>query len=186
MNRAMILAITFVLMLNIYKSASAQTATPTESLFICQEAADTGTVVINFLTGLFGAGGVSLAQAAECESNTINPAELDSFFRQIREAADRINALPDEIKNAGPSGQTLTDTTAGIGQIAGYVKWLFSPNSAQELLGRSLAPIGTNILVIFVMTVAMVAIYISINIVVFTIKMIVWLVNQILKILPFW
>ncbi len=122
----------------------------------------------------------------ECTSNQIEATELNAFYEQLREAADRINGLPDEIQKAGPSGQKLSDTTAGVGQIAGYVKWLFSANSAQELLGKTLAPIGINVLVIFVMTVAMVAIYIAINIVVFTIKMIVWLVNQILKLIPFW
>lgn len=116
----------------------------------------------------------------------INQEKLNEFFEQIQDAADKMNALPDEINKAGPSGTTLTSATAGAGQIAGYVKWLFSPASAQELLGRSLAPIGINVMAIFLMTVAMVAIYITINIVVFTIKMVVWSMNQILKILPFW
>jgi len=122
----------------------------------------------------------------QCKSNAIEPSELDNFYQQMRDAADQINALPDEIKKAGPGGSTLIDATAGAAQISGYVKWLFSYNTAQELLGSDFAPIGVNILIVFTMTVAMIAIYIAINLVVFTIRMVVWIVNQVLKLIPFW
>lgn len=120
------------------------------------------------------------------KSNSFDTNELNKFYEQISAAAEKINALPDEINKAGPAGQTLSNITAGITQIAGYVKWLFSGNTAQELLGKTFAPIGINIMVIFLMTVAMVTIYIAVNTIVYTIKMVIFLMNLVLKVLPFW
>jgi hypothetical protein len=104
------------------------------------------------------------------------------LYASMATAAAIFNKLPEEISKAGPSGQNLTQAMAGAKQVFGYVKWLFSPNSAQELLGRSLAPIGINVLAVFTMIVALTAIYIAINIIVYTVKFIIWVVNQIIKI----
>jgi hypothetical protein len=106
--------------------------------------------------------------------------------RSMATAAAVVNKLPEEISKSGPGGQTLAQAMAGSKQVFGYIKWLFSPNSAQELLGRSLAPVGINILVIFTMIVALTAIYIAINIVVYIIKFVVWIITQMLKLVPFW
>ena len=108
------------------------------------------------------------------------------FYKNMATAAAIVNRLPEQIQKAGPNGQTLAEAFAGASQVFGYIKWLFSPNSAQELLGRSLAPIGINVLVIFTMIVAMVAIYIGLNMAIYIVKLAIWLLNQILKLLPFW
>lgn len=121
-----------------------------------------------------------------CKSNTIGADQLTQFYEKIREAADQINALPDQIRKAGPNGTSISSIGAGVSQIMGYVKWLFSPATAQELLGPDLAPIGQSVLVLFTMGTALTAIWIAINLVVFTVKMIVWAINQILKLIPFW
>lgn len=167
-----------LLIVSLVIPASAQEPLP-DDLLGCEQTNDFG----GFIVGILG--GATAGSGLKCASNKIEQSQLKAFYDKMKEAADQINALPDEIEDAGP-GLQITAIVAAIGEIAGYVKWLFSPNTAQELLGRTFAPIGINILVIFTMTVAMVAIYITINMVVFTIKMIVWLMNQILKLLPFW
>jgi hypothetical protein len=121
-----------------------------------------------------------------CKKTTMDTGTLDSFYAQIAAATASINAMPDQIKSAGPNGQSLSAAVSGASQLFGYVKWLFSASTAQELLGKTFAPIGSNILIIFTLVVAMTTIYVAINTVIFVVKMAVWAINQILKLIPFW
>lgn len=169
-----------LILLTIAGSVSAQTATPTpDGLIHCE-----GAIYIP-LVGWFGGvctypddtsqgGGIELDNAVEGD-----------LYSSMATAAAVVNSLPEQINNAAPGGQSLVDAMAGAKQVFGYIKWLFSPNSAQELLGRSLAPIGINILVIVTMIVALTAIYIAINTIVYIVKFVIWLITQALKLVPF-
>lgn len=155
-------------------SVSAQTSTPTPDPSCSDVLQVIGRVI-------FGGACVGNGQPVEIDDQM----ESD-LYKNMATAAAIVDKLPEQISKAGPKGQTLAEAFAGAKQVFGYVKWLFSPNSAQELLGRSLAPIGINVLVIFTMVVALTAIYIAINIAVYIVKFATWVINQILKLLPFW
>lgn len=166
-------AVLLMALLSLVGSVSAQTATPTPDPSCSDPLQVIGRVI-------FG-GACAGNQPVEIEDQM----ESD-LYKNMATAAAIVDKLPEQISKAGPNGQTLAQAMAGAKQVFGYIKWLFSPNSAQELLGRSLAPIGINVLVIFTMIVALSAIYIAINIAVYIVKFATWVISQILKLLPFW
>lgn len=130
---------------------------------------------------IFGPGCVGNGQPITMEDSM-----KSDFYRNMATAAAIVNSLPEKIQKAGPNNQTLAEAMEGAKQVFGYVKWLFSPNSAQELLGRSLAPIAINVMAVMTMYLAMVAIYITTNMAIYIVKLAIWLMTQLLKLLPFW
>jgi hypothetical protein len=162
-----------IALLTIAGSVSAQTATPTPDPS-CQD-------VLKVLERVFFGGACAGGQVVDIEDSMEN-----DIYRNMATAAAIVQDLPEQIKNSGPNGQSLADAMAGASQVFGYIKWLLSPNSAQELLGRSLAPVGINIMIILTMVIALTTIYIAINMAVYILKMAIWVVNQILKLIPFW
>ncbi len=159
--------IILVLMLTLAGAVSAQTSTPTPG---CTGGIDIGNLNIG----------------GQCTSNTINSDTKSDLYRNMATAAANVNALPEQIRGSGTTGNNVVPSTAGATQIFGYVKWLLSGNTAQELLGRSLAPFGVNLAIILILVIALTGVYFLVNFAVLIIKAIIWIINQILKLIPFW
>lgn len=104
------------------------------------------------------------------------------MYGSMATAAANVNRLPDEIR--APGGQSIVPS-ANLAQLFAWAKWLFSLNTAQELLGKTLGPIGIELYAIFQIVVILTSIYYVINIIVLIIKAVIWVINQILKIIPF-
>ena len=105
------------------------------------------------------------------------------MYMSMATAAANVNRLPDEIRR--PGGQSLIPSS-DVSQLFAWAKWLFSLNTAQELLGQTLAPIGIELFIIMNFVVILTAIWFLINLIVLIIKAVIWIINQILKIIPFW
>jgi hypothetical protein len=105
------------------------------------------------------------------------------MYQSMATAAANVNQLPDEIRR--PGGQNLI-AQPDVSQLFAYAKWLFSLNTAQELLGPTLAPIGASLYIVMYFVLILTAIYFLINLIVLIVKGVVWIINQILKIIPFW
>lgn len=105
------------------------------------------------------------------------------MYGSMATAAANVNQLPDEIRRAG--GQNLVPSI-DLTRLFAMAKWLFSFNTANELLGRTLAPIGVELYIIFYFVIILTSIWFLVNLIVLIIKGVVWIVNQILKIIPFW
>src|SRR5688572_17525776 len=105
------------------------------------------------------------------------------MYASMATAAANVNQLPDEIRR--PGGQSLIPSP-DVSQLFAWAKWLFSANTAQELLGETLAPIGITLFIVMNFVVILTAIYFLINLIVLIIKGVIWIINQILKIIPFW
>ena len=148
-----------MLLLLLVMPVAAQTATP------CNAGLDIGN--LNF--------------GGNCQSNTIDPDTKSDLYRAMATAAYNTNQLPEQIKSAGPNGQRIIPDTSGASQIFGYIKWLFSPNSAQEVLGKTLAPFGINVFVIFLIVTTMTGIYLLINLIVLIMKFVMWIYSWIIK-----
>lgn len=108
------------------------------------------------------------------------------MYRSVATAAAQVNQLPEQIQAAGQNGQSIIPDTAGATQMFGYIKWLFSLNTAQELMGKTLAPFGVNVFIIFTLITVMTALYFLVNFIVLIVKGIIWVINQVLKLIPFW
>lgn len=134
-------------------------------------------------------GGVDIGNlniGGQCTSNTIDSEMKSDIYRVMATAAYNVNALPEQIKNSGPAGKDISGSTSGAVQIFGYVKWVLSPNTAQELLGKAFSPFGINVFVIFLVITSLTAIYFLVNLIVIIIKFVAWIINQLLKLIPFW
>ena len=105
------------------------------------------------------------------------------MYQSMATAAASVNQLPDEIRR--PGGQSLV-AQPDVSQLFGYIKWLFSLNTAQELLGPTLAPIGASLYIVMYFVVILTAIWFLMNLIVLIVKAVIWVINQILKIIPFW
>lgn len=149
-------------------------------------------LVLIFITAMYVApvradtceGGIDIGNlniGGSCTSNTVDPALKSDLYRAMATAAASTNQLPEQVRSAGP-----LPSTAGAAQIFGYAKWVFSANSRQELLGKTLAPLGETLWAMLSIGIVMTAIYMAIRIIVLIIKAVVWVVNQFLKLIPFW
>lgn len=105
------------------------------------------------------------------------------MYASMATAAANVNQLPDEIRMS--AGQNLVPRP-DLTRLFGMAKWLFSLNTANELLGRTLAPIGVELYIIFFFVIILTSIWFLINLIVLIIKGVIWIINQILKIIPFW
>lgn len=129
-------------------------------------------------------GGIDIGNlnvGGNCTSNTVDPALKSDLYRAMATAAASTNQLPEQVRSAGS-----LPSTAGAAQIFGYAKWVFSANSRQELLGKTLAPLGETLWWLLSIAIVMTAIWIAIRIIVLIVKAVVWAVNQFLKLIPFW
>jgi hypothetical protein len=104
------------------------------------------------------------------------------IYNYLSTAVAHVNSLPDEI-NKGNGQSLLADETAT--QMMSYAKWLFSPTSAQELLGATLAPIGINLFLLLTLLIFMAIAWTTIKIAVMIFKFVQWIVRWVLEIMPF-
>jgi hypothetical protein len=155
-----------LLLLVVALPARAQTATPTP----CNPGLDIGH--LNF--------------GGNCQNNTVDADTKSDLYRVMATAAFQVNELPEQIQTSGQNGQGVIPSTSGAIQIFGYIKWMFSANTAQELMGRTLAPFGINIFIIFLMITIMTGLYFLVNFIVLIVKAVIWVFNQFLKLIPFW
>ncbi len=95
----------------------------------------------------------------------------------LETAAAEINELPDTIDQYVPD----VDGTA----LFGYMKWAISCASAQELVGSTLSPIVCHTMVGFSLNIALATIFLSFRLIRLLLKLVSWIVNNILKIIPF-
>lgn len=146
--------------------AFAQTATPTP----CTPGVDIG----------------NLNVGGNCRSNSVDPSLKSDLYRSMATAAANVNALPEQVRSSGPDGSSVLPSTSGASQLFGYIKWVFSSNSRQELLGKTLAPLGETLWTVLSLVIGMAAVYWAIRIITLIIKTVVWVFNQFLKLIPFW
>lgn len=106
-----------------------------------------------------------------------------TFYESMATAAANVEQMPDDIRIA-PDGTNLLDT-ANVATLFGYVKWLFSDNSAREIFGNTLAPLWILFFVILTINIVLTTVYFLVWFVVLIVRGIVWIINQILKFIPF-
>jgi hypothetical protein len=112
-----------------------------------------------------------------------SPLDQGEVYDFLATAAANTNSLPDDIFS--PGGISLVSADSGSADIFGYGKWLFSGTSTMELLGRKLSPIGTHLFAAIGVVVILASVYLLVNLITLLIKGVVWLVQQVLKFIPF-
>jgi hypothetical protein len=134
-------------------------------------------------------GGINIGNlnlGGECRSNTIDPDTKSDLYRSMATAAYEVNQLPEQIQASGMNGQSVIPDTSGASQLFGYMKWILSYSVVEEFFGRTLAPLGGIVLAVLTITLVMTGLYILINFIVLIIKSVIWVLNQFLKLIPFW
>lgn len=106
----------------------------------------------------------------------------NAIYTFLATAAANVNSLPDDI--SAPGGAVVLPNVDAR-QVFAYGKWLFSINTVQELLGITFSPVGLHLFAIFTLIVILASIYLVVNLVVLLIKGIVWIVQQVLRVVPF-
>jgi hypothetical protein len=95
-------------------------------------------------------------------------------------AAANTNELPSDI--SAPSGQAVVPSSDAAPLFA-YIKWLFSLNTAQELLGRKMAPVAINLFIVMVIVITLTGVYLAINLITLLIRFAVWVLTIVIKII---
>lgn len=93
--------------------------------------------------------------------------------------AANTNSLPDDISRPVNNQSIVQDVD--LRPLFGLVKWLFSANAAQELLGPTLAPLGLSIFTLFMITVIMIGVYLLVFVITIGIRFYWWVTNNILR-----
>lgn len=168
LNKVSLLMLLLLLVIPAQAQTATPTATPTATTTPCTPGIDVGN--LNF--------------GGNCQSNSLDPDMRSDLYRSMATAAADVNNLPEQI-NSGQSGSIIPSTSGAI-QLFGYIKWLFSMNTAQEVMGKTLAPFGANIFVLFFIVTTMTALYFLVNFIVLIVKAVVWVFTQFLKLIPFW
>lgn len=128
--------------------------------------------------------GVSFAQTSTA-TPIPTPALIDNYDDMqnfMATAAAQSNQVPDNI--ISPSGQALI-TQQDPTLLFSYAKWLFSTNTAYELLGRTFAPIAINLFILLIIVVTLTTVWFLVMFIVLLVQTMVWLMNQVLKFIPF-
>ena len=105
------------------------------------------------------------------------------IYQYLATAAANINQMPAAI-DRDPSGVGIIPSDDAR-NLLGYAKWLFSANSARELMGNSLSPLGINAFVLFTLVVVLTSAWLLVKIATMLIKAVIWFVQQILRFIPF-
>lgn len=129
--------------------------------------------------------GLATPEMVETPNIAVFSAEIiphSDVYNYLSTAVAHVNSLPDEI-NKGNGQSLLADETAT--QMMSYAKWLFSPTSAQELLGNNLYPVGINLFLLLTMLIFLAIAWTTIKIAVMIFRFVQWIVRWILEIIPF-
>jgi hypothetical protein len=125
----------------------------------------------------------SLATIATATLNVAVDVPRSELYSSMATAAAQVNSLPNDIRQQ--NGVNIIPNTNNATQLFGYAKWLFSYNTARELLGNTFAPIGMNLFILLVIVVVIATIYLIVNFVVLLIRFVLWLIRLILQFIPF-
>lgn len=106
----------------------------------------------------------------------------NAIYTFLATAAANVNSLPDDV--SAPDGAVVLPDTDGR-QVFAYAKWLFSGATAQELLGITFSPVAIHLFAGLTLIVILVSIYLVVNLVVLLIKGVIWIVQQVLRVVPF-
>ena len=127
-----------------------------------------------------------LAGTAAAQTATYTPTPFGSVpevevYDYVATSAAKTNELPSDISR--PINNQSVVQTVDLTPLFSYMKWLFSANSAQELLGPTLAPLGLNLFVLFLITVIMITVYLLIFVISIMMKFAWWIINNILRLI---
>ncbi len=92
-------------------------------------------------------------------------------------AANNVNQMPASVTNSN------LPTSPNPMILFGYVRWLFSYDTAQELLGRKIAPLGLALFHFLMVIIPLLTLYLLINITVAAIKFAAWVFNITVKLI---
>lgn len=134
-------------------------------------------VALHRVIALFIVLGVGLVSFAQTPQPTLVPiVPVDETNADLQNVADDINTLPDNLNQPARVG-----VDPNVSVLFGYIKWFLSTDTAYELLGETLGPIGAEIIVILNMVLVLTVTWITVNMIVYTIKFIVWAYYQTMK-----
>jgi hypothetical protein len=102
--------------------------------------------------------------------------EYGPVYGFLSTAAAEVNNLPSQITGYIPQ--------VNPGPLFGYVKWAMSCVSVQELVGQTLAPIICHTMVGVGLNVVLAGIFMSVRIIRLFIKIVNWIMKQILRLIP--
>lgn len=114
---------------------------------------------------------------------SVVPTQLprSEIYNYLATAAANVNALPDDV--SAPGGVPLVPDTDGA-QIFGYIKWLWSGNSAQELVGETVSPLVISTFIWVTLIVVITLVFLTITLVSSILKFIVWAVRLVMGFVP--
>lgn len=103
--------------------------------------------------------------------------EYGPVYGFLSTAAAEVNSIPGQITGYIPQ--------VDPGPLFGYVKWAASCVSAQELVGQTLSPILCHTIIGVGLNLVLAGIFMSVRIVRLFIKVVNWIMKQILRVIPF-
>lgn len=118
---------------------------------------------------------------ALAQTPTQVPTVPPELANKMATAAADTNQLPSDITR--PTNQQSVVTTTSAKPLFSYIKWLFSYNSAQELLGPTLAPLGMSLFIMMTIGILLAGIYLVVNLITLIIRFVIWILNLIWKML---
>lgn len=104
------------------------------------------------------------------------------IYEWLSTSVANVNSLPADL--ASPNGVSLLPNVDGR-QLFAYTKWLFSSASAEETLGPTFAPFAVHSFAYFVLVVFTTSVYVTITLVAWLVRGVIWLVSKIRHFLPF-
>lgn len=97
-----------------------------------------------------------------------------SVDQEISEVNSTLDSIPDRLDDELIPTETAT-------QLFSYMKWLFSENVAQELLGETLAPILLNLYLLLLIAITFVTLWLTIRILVLGWRLILFIIEWIIR-----
>ena len=95
---------------------------------------------------------------------------------QIGEINSTVDSIPDTLDNELIPNETAT-------QLFSYMKWMFNENTANELLGQTLAPLGIELFVLLLLAFTFTLLWLTIRMLVLTWRLILFIIGWIIKLI---
>lgn len=105
----------------------------------------------------------------------------ENLINGLATAENNLNQVPENLTN--PSGQPLLPANNGA-TVFSYARWLFSAPVGRELFGP-FALIFDSIAAVLTVLIVLALIYVAIQVAVLLVRFIVWIVTNVLKLIPF-
>lgn len=106
------------------------------------------------------------------------PTVPPDLTNRLLTAGAEVDALPDTIQDEVPLPDSPNPQI-----LFSYVKWFFSYNTAAELLGQRMAPLGLTLFQMLMVIIPLLTIYMSVTAITTVIKFIRWVVSLIIKLI---